>query len=145
MPSEEEAASRTEEEKYVQQLTWTNNRVLEAIDLLLDAPSGQEPIILLQADEGPFPTRFRQNQRTFNWLEATPDEIQNKFGILNALHLPDVDDAEVGVTDTTSPVNEFRIVLNAYFGADLPLLPDQTYLSPDYARMYDFVPYERPD
>jgi hypothetical protein len=145
MPSEEEAASRTEEEKYVQQLTWTNNRVLQAIDVLLDAPSGQEPIILLQADEGPFPTRFRQNQRTFNWLEATPDEIQIKFGILNALHLPGVDDAAAGVSSTTSPVNEFRIVLNAYFGADLALLPDQTYLSPDYARMYDFVPYERPD
>ena len=43
-----------------------------------------------------------------------------------------------------SLVNEFRIVFNAYFGTDLPLLPDTVYLSPDYARMYDFIEYTRP-
>jgi hypothetical protein len=52
-----------------------------------------------------------------------------------------VDPAEHGFTDDTSPVNEFRIVFNAVFDADLPLLPDTTYLSPDYAHVYDFVPY----
>jgi hypothetical protein len=43
----------------------------------------------------------------------------------------------------TSPVNEFRIVMNAYFDADLPILPDRVWLSPDYARMYDFVEHRR--
>ena len=144
MPTDEQRAGRTDEEKYVEQLTWTNRRVLEAIDVLLDAPAGREPIILLQADEGPYPARFAENPTGFDWLGATPEEVQMKFGILNAFHLPGIDDAEAGVTDRTSPVNEFRIVLNAYFEADLPILPDLTYLSPDYARMYDFVPYERP-
>jgi hypothetical protein len=41
-------------------------------------------------------------------------------------------------------VNAFRILFNAYFGADLELLPDVTYLSPDTDHMYDFVEYERP-
>jgi hypothetical protein len=28
-----------------------------------------------------------------------------------------------------SPLNSFRVVLNAYFGADLPLLTDATYFT----------------
>lgn len=143
LPTTEERSSRTEEEQFVLQLEWTNQRVLEAIDRLLDVPAGQEPIILLQADEGPWPPGFTEDQRYFDWLEATPREVQQKFGILNAFHLPGIDPVLAGVTDRTSPVNEFRIVFNSYFGADLPLLEDRVYLSPDYARMYDFVEYER--
>jgi hypothetical protein len=143
MPTAEERRSRPETEEYVEQLLWTNARVLAAIDHLLDVPAGEEPIILLQADEGPWPVAFSRNQRNFQWLDAAPAQIQQKFGILNAFHLPGVDAAEAGVTDRTSPVNEFRIVFNSYFGSDLPLLPDVTYLSPDYARMYDLVEYPR--
>lgn len=143
LPTPEETESRSEEEQYVRQLEWTNGRILEAIDRLLDVPPGEEPIILLQADEGPWPPEFTEDQRSFDWLAASPEQIQQKFGILNAFHLPGVDPAEAGVTDRTSPVNEFRIVMNAYFGADLPLLPDRVLLSPDYARMYDFVEHQR--
>ena len=28
-----------------------------------------------------------------------------------------------------SPVNSFRLIFNEYFGANYPLLPDQTYIS----------------
>lgn len=28
-----------------------------------------------------------------------------------------------------SPVNSFRVVLNAYFGVDMALLPDETYFT----------------
>lgn len=35
-----------------------------------------------------------------------------------------------GLYDRVSPVNCFRIVFNTYFSAQLPLLPEQTYLSP---------------
>jgi hypothetical protein len=71
--------------------------------------------------------------------------VQEKFGILNAYYLPGVDPASAGLNDRISPVNSFRIVFNAYFGADLPLLPDQTYLSPDKSRLYEFTLYPRPD
>jgi hypothetical protein len=143
MPSRKTARRRTEVDQYVRQLQWTNARVLQAIDRLTDVPPGEQPIIILQADEGPYPPGFRKNARYFQWLDASPQDIQQKFGILNAFYLPGVDPAAVGVADRTSPVNEFRIVFNAYFDADLPLLPDITYLSPDYARMYDFVEYPR--
>jgi hypothetical protein len=107
-------------------------------------PAGQEPVILLQADEGEFPIEFARDQVDFNWLTARPDQLQRKFGILNAWHLPGVDPAAVGFHDRITPVNAFRIVFNAYFDADLPLLPDTTYLSPNYHRLFEFEPYERP-
>jgi hypothetical protein len=145
LPSVEERDERSTNEEYVRQLEWTNQRVLQAIDELLDVPAGQQqPVIILQADEGPFPSRFAAEEGSFNWLRATPNEIQQKFGILNAYHLPGVDLAELGFHDRISPVNAFRIVFNAYFGTDLPLLPDTVYLSPDYDHAYDFVEYERP-
>ncbi len=143
-PTGEEGQQRTEQEKYLAQLEWTNGRVLEAVDHLLDAPAGEEPIIILQADEGPWPERFTEDQVHFDWLSATDAEIQEKYGILNALHLPGPEGETAEVYDSMSPVNEFRVVFNAYFGTELPLLPDTVYLSPDYARMYDFVEYERP-
>jgi hypothetical protein len=144
LPTAEEREERSGTEEYVRQLQWANQRVLAAIDELVDVPPGDEPVIILQADEGPFPSRFASEERDFQWLEATPEELQQKFGILNAYHLPGVDLAELGFHERISPVNAFRIVFNAYFGADLPLLPDTVYLSPDYDHMYDFVEYERP-
>jgi hypothetical protein len=51
----------------------------------------------------------------------------------------------LGVHDRISPVNAFRVVFDAYFDAQLPLLPDRTYLSPDKSRLYDFILYPRPE
>lgn len=144
-PSPDVAAERGERASYVEQLRWTNDRILELLDVLMDAPSGEQPIIVLQADEGPYPPRYQANQDGFQWLEATPPEVQEKFGILNAFYLPGADPALFGVYDRISPVNAFRIVFNAYFGAELPLLPDRTYLSPDKSHLYDFTLYPRPD
>ncbi len=143
-PRAEEIAGRSRNENYLQHLQFTNDRILKVLDRLLDKPAADQPVIILQADEGEFPIEFARNQARFNWLTATPDQIQHKFGILNAFRLPGVDAAAVGVHDRISPVNAFRIIFNAYFDAGLPLLPDTTYLSPDYTRMFDFVEYPRP-
>ena len=76
-------------------------------------------------------------------IQATAAQIQRKYGILNALRLPGVDPADAGFNDRSSPVNTFRYVMDAYFSADLPPLSDVSYLSPDYARLCDFVEVER--
>jgi hypothetical protein len=144
VPTEEERAQRSEREEYVRQLQWTNRRILGVLDRLLDVPDGNEPIIILAADEGPFPPPFADSEETFDWLRASPEQVQQKYGILNAFHLPDVDPDRLGFHDRMSPVNSFRLVFSAYFGSDLPLLPDKTFLSPDYPRMYDFTEYRRP-
>jgi Sulfatase len=134
-----------DEDAYIAQLQWTNDRVLEVVDRLLDVPAEREPVIILTADEGPYPARYNADQHAFEWLEATPEEVQQKFGILTAWHLPNVDPAEFGFNSRTSPVNAFRIVLSAYFGANLPLLPDISWHSPNYERLYDFIPARSPD
>ena len=143
-PTADEVASRTRDENYLEHVQFTNMRILEVIDRLLDVPAGQEPVIILQADEGEFPIEFARDQADFDWLNARPDQIQRKFGILNAYHMPGVDPAAHGFHDRVTPVNAFRIFFNAYFDAGLPLLPDTTYLSPDYNKLFEFVPYERP-
>jgi hypothetical protein len=147
-PSVEEAAARAPRDAYLDQLRWTNQRILAAIDILLDVPPGQEPIIILQADEGPYPPRYEADQDGFAWLDATPAEVQEKFGILNAVRLPGLGLAEMsqrGYHDRISPVNTFRLVFSEYFGADLPLLEDWTYLSPDKRHLYQFSRYSRSD
>ena len=132
-------------ELYTDQLQWTNERILGLVDRALDVPPGDEPIIILQADEGPYPARFGRDPERFDWLtDATPDEILQKYGILNAMYLPGIDAAAAGVHDRMSPVNTFRIIFDEYFGAELSPLPDRVYLTPSYARMYDFTEYERP-
>ena len=82
-----------------------------------------DPIIILQSDEGPWPPGFTADQKNFKWLEASDEEIGWKFRILNAYRMPGVDLAAQGFTDDIGPVNAFRILFNAYFGAHLDLLP----------------------
>jgi hypothetical protein len=138
--SEDAARAQIEKVKYVWQVQFANKKVLTAIDTLLRDPT--DPIIVLQADEGPWPREFSLNEGNFDWLTASDAQIAQKFGILNAIHLPNgIDPRDYGFTDRTSPMNEFRVVFNAMFGTHLPMLPDMTYLSPDYAHMYDFVEY----
>jgi Sulfatase len=144
-PTEEERAARTEEEEYVRQLQWTNDQLLDVLDVLLDVPAAAQPIVILAADEGPFPPEFDANEDDFRWLEAAPEQVERKYGILNAVRLPGVDPASAGVHDRSSPVNTFRYVMNAYFDADLPLLPDSVFLSPTYRQLYDFVEVRRTD
>ncbi len=144
VPTSAERSQRTESEEYVRQLQWTNGRILKLLDELQDVEDGHEPVIILAADEGPFPRSFAESEETFDWLSASPADVQQKYGILNAFHLPGVDAAETGFHSRMSPVNTFRLVMNAYFEAELPLLPDKTFLSRDYARMYEFIEYQRP-
>jgi hypothetical protein len=40
-----------------------------------------------------------------------------------------------------SPVNSFRVLFNAYFGADYRLLPDRNYYS-NYATPYEYTVVE---
>jgi hypothetical protein len=144
MPTATETRTRSDGEEYVLQVEYANRRTLEAIDEILDVEAGQpDPVIILAADEGPWPPGFRADQEDFQWLEASDADIAWKFGILNAYRMPGVDLEAEGFTDRTSPVNAFRIMFDAYFGAHLGLLPDVTYLSPDYDHMYDFVEYPR--
>ena len=138
-PFEGETASLSPREKYTRQVEFTNAQILRIVDTIEAHPDGDEAVIILQADEGPFPERYAANGETFQWADATPEELEIKFRILNALRIPGAEPEEVGLMPSLTPVNEFRIVFNAVFDAGLPLLPDHVYAHTDYRHFYDFI------
>jgi len=96
------------EEYYVDTVIFLNSRVLELVDTLQSAP-GVKPVIILQADHG-------------SHIVASGF---NKHKILNAYYLPG---SNYEVSETITPVNTFRVILNEYFGTELEILPDEIFV-----------------
>ncbi len=117
---------------YIEQLLYTNGKIVQVLDAIESAP-GEDPIVILQSDEGPNPTYWRR--AAADWTRATPKEQRLKFRIFNALLLPGVDSEKI--YPTISPVNTFRLVMSEYFGGRLPLLADTSYVS-SKRRPFDF-------
>jgi len=136
---EEETLGRRYEDMFVDHLRFANAELLRIVDRLLDVPDEEQPIIVIQADEGPFPQRYREESPSFVWPEATDAELREKFGILNAFHLPGVDAQDAGLYPAISSVNTFRVILNAYHGTDLPLLPDRNLVFAAPGNNYELV------
>ena len=103
---------------YCDQVRFLNGRVLAAIDGIL-ANSERPPIVLLQSDHG------AGSRLNYSDLDAT--DVTERMGILHALRLPE--GATVSPYASISPVNSFRLIFNACFGASLPLLDDRAYFS----------------
>ena len=133
--SPEVAATRSSRENYLEQLQYANQRILRLLDRLLREDDASDPIILLQADEGPLPARYAHDEDHFDWTSATIEELREKMGILNAYYLPG---KPRGLYPSITPVNSFRVVFNAYFGADLAMLRDKSYIFTDQLHLYDF-------
>ena len=102
---------------YIQQLQFVNREILKAIDLIL-ADKNTPKVILLQSDHG-----------GGSLLSASAEKscLYERTSILNAYYFPDGNTAQLYPTIT--PVNSFRIILNGYLGAEIPLLPDKIYFS----------------
>jgi hypothetical protein len=122
--SEDANRGRTKLEQFSEQLAFTNARMLAIIDDLLAVPAAERPVIIVQADEGPYPPALEDETR-HDWTTATAEEREIKFGILNAWHVPDGRD--IGLYPEISSVNTFRLLFNAYFDTNLPILPDESF------------------
>ena len=122
--SEEANRGRPPIQQFSEQLTFTNARMLAIIDDLLAVPAGDRPVVIVQADEGPYPSHL-EDETGHDWTTATPEEREIKFGILNAWYLPGGRD--IGLYPEVSPVNTFRLLFNAYFDTKLPILPDESF------------------
>jgi len=137
----EQAASRSPHEQYLEQLRFANARIGGLLDRLLDGPPASWPIVVLAADEGPFPATVPDDPDV-DWTAATDDELLEKFSILAAVLVPGVDRAGLeaaGFSDTISAVNLLAAVLNAGFDADLPLIDDRNWIFPDQRHLYEFI------
>ncbi|KPL22681.1 MAG: hypothetical protein AMJ75_07635 [Phycisphaerae bacterium SM1_79] len=117
-------------------IVFTNRKLQELIDTLLSS-SQPPPIIIVQADEGPYPQGLEVGSKPFNWQTASNAQLREKMGILNAYYLPDVN--KDILYESITPVNSFRIVFNLYFGTDLGLLPDESYVFTDTGHIYKFI------
>ncbi len=123
---------------YERQMRYTDTRIEALVSKLQALPEAERPIIVLQADEGPYPTRYNGDTVHFDWSQATQAELHMKYGILDAYDLPGLT-GDSGLYPSITPVNSFRLILNRYFGTDTPLLPDREYTSKGKFRPYDLT------
>lgn len=117
--------------RYHDQAGYLADKVADAIERIL-ADSPEPPIIILQGDHGP------GSRLVMGDPEKT--DLHERFSILNAYHLPGFtpDHRPEGLDEAVSPVNSFRIVFRAYFGADLELLENRCYFA-TWDTPYDFL------
>jgi len=106
---------------YRKQLTFIEAQTARYVADLMSITQGKA-IIVIQSDHGPasFKTKGKPTQ----------DYLKERFRILNAYYLPGKTYAQSGLYDSITPVNSFRVVLNDYFAAKLPLLPDRSFWAP---------------
>lgn len=88
---------------YVYAVQFINSRLVPILRTIIEK-STIPPIIILQGDHG---------------LRG-----ENRATILNAYYLPD---GYADLYPSITPVNSFRTILDEYFGAQYPLLPDMTF------------------
>lgn len=139
-PSPGEQKQRSDAEAFRQQLAFTDDQIHQVIERLLSGPEETRPIIIIQADEGPYPPRYNADPVHFDWSTATPQELEVKYGILDAMYLPgDPVDPDAAPYDTMTSYNTFRMLFDRYFGAGLPMLPDRSWTSRGFSLPWDMT------
>ena len=118
---------RSEITGYVEQLQFVNRKTRAAVAQLL-AQSNWPTVIVIQSDHG-------ASLRT-DWDRVERTDARERLGALMAVYLPDGGDGRI--PDDLSDVNVFRFVLDRYLGANLPLLPNESYYSP-WRYPYEFT------
>ena len=113
-------SDKFEKEKYVAQVKFIQKQVLAMLDQLDKNP--KKKVVIIQGDHGP----ALQNGSDGN---PSPAFLRERMRILNAYRLPDADSSLI--YDGITPVNSFRVILNHYFDAKLPLLADKCIYSPN--------------
>jgi hypothetical protein len=120
-----------EKEAWRRQLEYTNSRLRSFFEKLLALPEERRPIIILQADEGHWFNRSAEKDAeandTFDWATATPEQLEIKFGIMNAWYVPG--GVDLGLDPKQTAINTFPILFDRYFGLNYAMLPDRVTAS----------------
>lgn len=128
----DEAIARGRRAGYAEQVGYAGRIIEDLVGALL-AEGRPAPVIIIQADEGPFPDR----NYTVPWQEASLEELDIKTGILNAVYLPGGDYGRLRPDIT--PVNLYRAVFDSVLGTSFGQLPDRVFVFPDDFNLYDFI------
>ena len=111
-----ESEKDSEHRFYLAQAKFISKEVIKTIEHILQH-SSQAPLIVLLSDHGKFPIGCNPKGKPTLPIE----QIAWRFSNLQALYLPD---CKVSFPDQITPLNTIRIMLNHYFGYDLPILED---------------------
>ncbi|MBK8159964.1 MAG: hypothetical protein IPK59_14755 [Rhodospirillaceae bacterium] len=137
-----EARAHSRADNYAAQVAYANQRVLALLDAITAA--GRPAVVIVQADEGPWPEDFAGDETTLgldtsnvDWSKATTEQLREKMLILLAVKGVAVGDLPLAADAT--PVNVYRQVFARYFGSDLPPLPDRSFLFKDRDHPYRFI------
>jgi hypothetical protein len=103
---------------YAQQVQFVDQILEKTITAILKN-SAKPPVIIIQGDHGP--------GSLLNWNSPSQTCLLERTSILNAYYLPGVSGEQLYPSIT--PVNSFRVVLNAYFGTHLDMEQDKTYFT----------------
>jgi hypothetical protein len=103
---------------YRDQAIFITKQVERMIDGIL-ANSPEPPLIILESDHG--------SGLRFDGTSVEQTDVRERLSNLNAYYLPGR--GREALYPSISPVNTFRLVFNAYFGASLDRLPDRSYYS----------------
>ncbi len=124
---------------YLAHVSCANKKTMALIETILST-SKNPPIIVIQADEGPYNMVYPMPKNKtvgFDFKNASDDTLNERFPILNAVYLPGVGTSDLYPTMT--PVNTFRFIFNKYFGANLEILPDKNYVYEDEDHFFKFI------
>jgi hypothetical protein len=105
---------------YIEQVRFVGTQIIEIVDGLRCRDPGA--IIVVQADHG---NGGILGAYGLSHQKPPPAYIDAQFGILNATWSP----ANVAIPGGISPVNLFRCLFNALFGAGLEMLPDKAFFT----------------
>lgn len=108
--------------QYIEQVKFAESIMKPLIHDL--ANQNPKPIIILQSDHGPatVPITTTSSSRA-----EKQKYINSRMRILNAYFLPP-GGSKIPYQSIT-PINTFRLILNSYFGTNLSMLPDESFLS----------------
>jgi len=113
---------------FVNQLIFVNKKMTQVVNELLN--SKDQPIIIIQSDHG---TAFLYNGNMDNWMNPTKEMIKERADNITFIFLPN--NTTNIFSESSTPVNTFRILFNHYFETDFEILEDKSFTSKD--KSYD--------
>lgn len=123
-------------EGYRNEVAYLNKRIEAMVATVLE--SRPNSVFIIQGDHGPWSDWDGNAEgRHEPWHGTREDYIRDRTAILNAYYFPD--GGYDALYPEITPVNSFRVLLNRFFGADLPLLEDKTYLFNEDASDYEVI------
>lgn len=109
-------------------LRYFNRQLLNSLDTII-AESETPPVIIIQGDHG------TKRNGDFDKKPWNRDFIRERMSILNAIYAPK--DYQLPLQSNSTSVNTFRMVFNALFNAELPILENRQYFI-ESSRPLDF-------